>query len=491
MKNNISKQSGVMGGLFWTFGERIAAQLVSTIVTIVLARILDPEHYGIIAIVTVIITLLNVFVSSGFGSALVQKKDANILDFNTAFWMSFLLSVILYAALFFVSPIIADFYKNSQLVWVIRVLGIRLIFASLNNIQQAFIRKKMQFKKFFWATFLGTAISGGVGITLAVLGFGVWALVFQYLTNVFIDTTILFFVCGWKPKMQFSRESGKQIWGFGWKVLATELVFTIEGDIRSLIVGKVFGSADLAFYDQGKKYPSLFVTNINSSIQKVMLPAYSKIQDEKEKLLYSLRKSVSVGIYVLAPLLIGFAVIAHNFVSVVLTDKWIACVPFVQIFCFYFLTRPLESSCHQALLAIGKSGLVLVIMIIIHSFSLTSVLFAVFVLKSVLWIAIFSLISTFISITLFLLFTSKYLNYNFSKVISDIMPSLIIVCVMGVVVFFVGLIPMNVIVLLLVQIFIGAVVYLTLSFIFKIKPFAYLSNKAKTFLNRKDGHIIR
>ena len=432
-----------------------------------------------------IITLLNVFVSSGFGSALVQKKNSDEIDFNTAFWISFSLSVVLYLILFFTAPLIADFYEIKQLTWVIRVLGIRLIISSLNNIQQAFLRKKMQFKKFFWATFIGTIISGGVGIMLATLGFGVWALVFQYLTNVFIDTAILFFVCGWKPKCQFSFESGKQIWGFGWKVLATELVFTIEGDIRSLIIGKAFGSSDLAFYDQGKKYPSLFVTNINSSIQKVMLPAYSKIQDDRVKLLASLRKSVSVGIYILAPLLIGFAVVAHTFVSVVLTDKWLPCVPYIQIFCLYFLTRPLESSCHQALLAIGKSGLILKIMIIIHSFSLTGVLFAVFVLKSVMWIAIFSLISTCISIVLFLFFSKKYLDYRFYEVIIDIVPSLLAVGIMGTAVYLIGLIPMHSIILLIAQVLTGCVVYLALSFLFRIKPFIYLCKKIKRFLYRK------
>ena len=485
MKKNLSQQNGIIGGLFWTFAERIAAQFVSTLVTIVLARILIPEHFGIISIVTVVINFLNVFVTSGFCSALVQKKNASEEDFDTAFWMSLSLSVVLYLALFFASPFIARFYKNDQLTWVLRVLGLRLIFASLNSIQQAFIRRKMQFKKFFWATFIGTVVSCGVGVTLAFLGFGVWALVFQYLTNVLVDTIVLFFVCGWKPRFRFTFNGAKQIWRFGWKVLATDLVFTIEGDIRSLIIGKVFGSSDLAFYDQGKKYPALFVTNVNKSIQKVMLPAYSKMQDQKQRLLSSLRKSVSIGIYVLAPLLIGFAIISHNFVSVVLTDKWIECVPFMQIFCFYFLTRPFESSCHQALLAIGKSGLILIIMISIHSIALAGVIFAVFVLKSVLWIAIFSLLSTFISITLFLIFIRKYLGYTFYQVFVDVMPTMFIVFVMGIIVYRMGFISANPVFVLILQVLSGGATYFMLSAVFKNKSFVYLVGKTKSLLKKR------
>lgn len=483
----ISEKNGIIGGLFWSFGERIAAQLVTTIVTIVLARILDPEHYGIISIVTVVITFLNVFVSSGFGSALVQKKDSDTVDFDTAFWMSFSFAIILYTVLFFAAPLISDFYENEQLTWVIRVLGIRLIFASLNNIQQAYVRKKMEFRKFFWATFIGTVVSGGVGIVLALLGYGVWALVFQYLTNVFIDTVILYFVCGWQPKFRFSSTGAKGIWKFGWKVLATELVFTLEGDIRSLIVGKVFGSADLAYFDQGKKYPSLFVNNVDSSIQKVMLPAYSKLQDQKDRLLETLRKSIGIGVYILAPLLIGFAVVANNFVSVILTDKWIECVPFIQIFCILYLTRPFQSSCHQALLAIGKSGLVLITMIVIHSVSLITVIIAVFVLKSVLWIALFSLLTTAVSLVMFFIFSRRHIGYKFGQVIADVLPSVLIVAVMGVAVYFIGYIPINKIVLLALQVLIGGIIYLSLSYMFKPEPFLYLLNKVKSLLKKKNN----
>ena len=466
-----------MGGLFWSFGERITAQLVTTIVTIILARLLDPAHYGIVSIVTIFVTFCNIFVSGGLGSAVVQKKNPTEDDFNTAFILSFSISIVLYLVLFFAAPLIAAFYKMNELTMVTRVMGIRLIFASLNTIQHAYIQKQMNFKKFFFATLFGTIISAIVGLVLAYKGYGVWALVAQYLTNTIIDTIVLLFVGGWIPRLKFCIDNAKKLFSFGWKVLVTELIYTLESDIRSLIVGKVFGSADLAFYDQGKKYPALFVNNLNSSINKVMLPAYSKNQDSLLVLKEMLRKSIKVGVYLLAPLLVGFAVVSNNFVSLVLTDKWLQCVPYIQIFCIIYLTRPLETSCHQALLAIGDSGLVMRIMLIINVFALFTVLIAVFVFKSVFLIAIGSLLSTFISIGLFMYMTNRKIGYKLNEQVKDISYVLISSIIMGLVVYLVGKISISTIFLLIIQIVVGAIIYILLSHFMKLYGYVYIKGK--------------
>lgn len=483
------KENGIMSGMIWAFAERIGAQLVSTIVGIVLARLLLPEAYGIVAIVTVLITFLNIFVTGGFNSALVQKKEADEKDFNTAFILSFSLSGILYALLYILAPIIAEFYAMPELSAVIRVMGLRLPLASINSIQQAFIQRAMMFSRFFWATLIGTIISGVVGIILAVNGFGVWSLVVQYLTNTTIDTIMLFFVCGWRPKFQFSKSKAKEIWGFSWKVLATQMVYTLEGDVRSIIVGKVFGPADLAYYDQGKKYPSLLVSNISTTIDKVMLPAYSKHQDEKKQLKEMIRKSVRLGIYLLMPVLIGFAVVAESFVSIILTDKWLFAVPYIQIFCLSYLTRPLESSLHQALLAIGKSNIVLICMIAINGTGLGLVFVSVFILKSVFSIALFSLLTTFISYTVFTLATRHYIGYGIREQLQDILPSAIITIAMGGTVYALNWLPFAPFLVLIIQIAVGALEYIVLSHICKLKPFEYIKGllKAKVFKKKVDN----
>ena len=469
-----NKKNGIKGGLIWSFGERITAQLVSTIVTIVLARLLDPTHYGIISIVTVFITFCNVFVTSGMGSAIVQKKEVNDEDYNTAFFISLSIAIILYVVLFFAAPFVADFYEMSELKWVLRIMALRLPLASINSIQQAHVQRAMKFKRFFIATLFGTVLSGVVGIGCAVKGLGVWALVAQYLTNTTVDTIVLFFVEKWIPKFQFSSKKAKAIFSFGWKVLATDLVYTAEEDIRSLIVGKVFGSADLAYYDQGKKYPSILVNNLNSAINKVMLPAYSRSQDDLENLKKMLRKSIAVGIFVLAPVLLGFAAISDSFISVVLTEKWMLCSPYIKIFCFIYLTRPLETACHQALLAIGRSDIVLRIMIAINMVALVAVFIAVFCFNSVFLIAVGSLFSSFVSLTSFMAYSNKLIGYRLHEQLKDICPALLCSAVMGIAVYAIGQCEINKLVLLISQVIFGSVIYIVLAKILKIDAFQYL-----------------
>lgn len=485
MKANKKQSNSIVGGLFWSFGERITAQLVTTIVTIILARILEPAHYGIISIVTVFITFCNIFVSAGFGSAIVQKKDVNELDYNTSFIISFTVSIFLYLIVFIIAPYISAFYKIGELTAVIRVMGLRLIIASLNTIQHAYIQRQMKFKKFFFATLFGTLISAIFGIILAYLGFGVWALVAQYLINTTIDTIVLLFVCEWKPRIQFKMENAKKLFSFGWKVLGTELIFTLEGDIRSLIVGKVFGTEDLAYYDQGKKYPSLLVTNISASINKVMLPAYSKQQDNIEALKKLLRKSVQVGVYLLAPLLIGFAMVSNSFITLVLTEKWLPAVPYIQVFCLIYLTRPLETACHQALLALGDSGIVMKIMLGINIFAIITVLVAVFGFHNVFLIAIGSLLSAVVSILLFMYMTYKKIKYKPKEQIKDIFPSIFLSMLMGIIVYMLNAIIKDTVLLLLIQVILGCIIYVTISHFMKIEGYVYIKDKVLSIIKTK------
>lgn len=479
-----NKKNGIKGGLIWSFGERITAQLVSTVVTIVLARLLDPTHYGIISIVTVFISFCNVFVTSGMGSAIVQKKEVDERDYNTAFLISLTIAIVLYIALFLSAPYIAQFYGMKELKWVLRVMALRLPLASVNSIQQAHVQRAMQFKRFFIATLFGTVLSGFVGIALALKGFGVWALVAQYLTNTTVDTIVLIFVEKWIPKFQFSVEKAKSIYSFGWKVLATDLVYTAEEDIRSLIVGKVFGSADLAYYDQGKKYPSILVNNLNSAINKVMLPAYSRSQDNLENLKKMLRKSIAVGIFILAPVLIGFAAVSDSFISVILTDKWMFCSPYIKIFCIIYLTRPLETACHQALLAIGRSDIVLRIMIAINVVALAAVFIAVFGFNSVFLIAVGSLISSFVSLACFMGYSNKLISYHFGEQIEDIAPALFSSVVMGGIVYLIGLVNIDKVPLLFLQVVVGGIVYVLLAKLLKIQAFQYLLGSVKKMSKR-------
>ena len=268
--------TGIKGGLFWSFGERIVAQLVSTVVSVILARLLSPEHYGVISIVMVFIALCDIFTNSGMGRSIVRKKEADDLDYNTAFVIGLALSAVLYAIVYLGAPSIANFYEMPELTIVLRVMGVRLPIGAMNTLQHARVQREMRFRSYFLSTLFGTVLSGAIGIGMAYAGFGIWALVGQYLSSSIINTLVLLFTDRWFPKVQFSIARAKEIFSFGWKVLATDLVFTLQTDIRSLIIGKVFGSADLAYFDQGKKYPKLLVDNVNKAINTVMLPAFSR-----------------------------------------------------------------------------------------------------------------------------------------------------------------------------------------------------------------------
>lgn len=465
------KKGKVVSSFIWSFGERILAQVVSLVVGVVLARILSPNDYGAVSIVMVFITLCNVFVSSGFGTAIVRQKEASTVDFNTAFYLSLGIAIVLYGVLFFTAPFIASFYQLEILKSVMRVLGLRIILSAFNNIQQTYLQRQMKFKKFFIASLFGTVISCVVGIGMAFGGCGVWALVAQYLTSTSINTIVLFCIGGWRPKLEFSIQSAKAIYSFGWKMLGSTLIYTLSTDLRSLIIGKMFGASDLAYYDQGKKYPAVIVDNVNAAISKVMLPTFAKSQNNLEQLKGLLRKSIRIGIFIIAPIMCGFAAVAESFVVIVLTEKWLPAVPFIQIACMAYMTRPLEELCHRVTLAMGKSGTVLVVMVIINSVSLSLTVVAAFVLKSVLWIAIFYLFHTLVSLICFMFITNKNLGYKFKEQLSDILPAIAIGFVMAICVWTVGRLNFNKFVVLGLQLVVGVTVYCLLAKICGLKEF--------------------
>lgn len=474
-----SSKQKVAGGLFWSYGERIMAQLVSLIVSIVLARLLDPENYGVISIVMIFITLCDAIVTGGFGNSIVQKKDADELDVNTMLICSVATSVFLYVILFLAAPFIADFYQMEIIRPILRVLGLRLLISGVNSIQRAWIQKRMLFKRFFISTSFGTIISAVVGISMAYMGAGAWALVGQYLTNSFIDTVVLFITNDWRPKLQFSFDRAKQMLSYGWKVLLTTVVYTVEGDLRSLIVGKQFGSADLAYYDQGKKFPNLLVSNINTSISNVMFPVLSKNQDNRERMKAICRRSIKTSTYLLAPLLLGLIAVSNEFVRVILSDKWLPCVPFLQILTLVYLVRPLTTTDQQAIMSTGRSDLTLRIMIAVNVTDVILLLIAVFAMKSVIMIAVGALLTEVVSMALFMKYVKKCIGYTYLEQLSDIAPSLLLAISMGVIVYLVGKINVNVIIVLFLQVVVGAGYYLAMSCILHFEPFIYLVKMLK------------
>ncbi len=483
MGNNDSLKSRTLAGLFWMYMERIGAQLISFIVSIVLARLLMPEEYGIIAIVLVFINLCNVFVTGGFGKALVQKKDAEEVDFSSVFYFSFVFSLALYALLFFTAPLVARFYEMPLLSPVIRVMGIRLVISSFNTVQHARVTKSMQFKKYFFSTLGGTLCSAAVGIALAYSGAGVWALVAQYLTNTTIDTLVLFVTVRWRPKLLFSFSRLKVLLGFGWKILVGGLVDTLYEDFRSLYVGKLYTASDLAYYSRGQSYTSLIVTNVNSSISSVLFPVISKIQKSKDSVRMVTRRAIKTSAYVLTPMLMGLIVVAEPVVLLLLTEKWLPCVPYLQILCINGALIPIHTANVQAMNAVGRSDITLKLNIAKKAFGFTMVL--VFARISVLAMTLAGLATALVSLILNTAPNKKLFEYGFFRQVGDILPYWLMSGVMMLCVFAVSFLPIaNVFLMLMLQILVGAAVYFLQSILFKVESFFYILNTVKSILKR-------
>lgn len=466
--SDTNKGSKIVTGVLWRFGEKVTAQMVSFMVSIVLARLLLPNDYGIVAIVNIFISIAEVFVTSGLGTALIQKKDADETDFSTVFWCNIALSICLYVIVFVLSPLIASFYNISSLTAVLRVFSLRLPISAINSIQNAYVSRKMDFKKFFFATLIGTIISAIVGIVMAYKGFGVWALVAQYLTNSTIDTIALFVIVNWRPQLKFSLKRAKPLVSYGWKVLATDLLGVIFNQLNALIIGKEYTSEDLAYYTQGKKIPDLINSNIGSTLCAVLFPAMS-LSNDREEIKHIRRKSLKMIEYVMFPLMLGLIVVADKMILVLMTEKWMFAVPYVRITCLSAIIGTLGTTLIQEVKAIGRSDITLKMELIKKPiFLLIAIVAMKFGVMAVAWTLVIDEILAFC----FNVYpVRKYIGFDFKLHLTDAMAPLVMSLIMALVVYSVGTLIPNILLSLIVQVVLGVGVYVVLSLLTKNESF--------------------
>ena len=478
------QKNKVFTNIIWRFLERVGAQLVSFIVSIVLARILAPEDYGTIALVTVFTTILNVFVDSGLGTALVQKKDADDLDFSTVFWFNILTCCLLYLLMFACAPLISNFYSRPDLIPVIRVLCLTIVISGVKNIQNAYVSKHLLFKKFFFSTLSGTIGAAILGIFMAYKGMGVWALVAQQLFNLTVDTIILWITVKFRPKRIFSFERLKGLFNFGYKLLLSSLIDTTYTQLRQLIIGKKYSSTDLAYYNKGEQFPNIIAYNINLSIDSVLLPTMSEKQDDKERVKAMTKRSIKVAVYVMVPLMLGLAATSTRVIEILLTSKWLECVPYLCIFCVSFIFYPVDAANLNAIKAMGRSDLFLKLEIIKKIVGLCAILITMFISPLAMCISV--LITSFICQIINAYPNTKLLNYPIYEQWKDMLPSILCAIVMAIIVYITGslLSFLPNIVTLIIQVIEGALIYIIESYIFKIDSFNYVLNLLKPYLSR-------
>lgn len=462
----------------WRFAERCGAQGVSLVVSIVLARILAPEMYGTISLVTVFTTIMQVFVDSGMGNALIQKKDPDDLDFSTVFYFNVVICCVLYLVMFVSAPLIAKFYNNLELVPIVRVLSLTLVISGVKNVQQAYVSKTLQFKRFFFATLGGTIGAAVIGIGMAYAGFGVWALVAQQLFNATVDTLILWMTVKWRPKWMFSWKRLKGLLSFGSKLLASSLLDTVYNNLRQLIIGKVYASADLAFYNKGQQLPNIIITNINASIDSVLLPVISEEQDHVAKVKSMTRRAIRISSFIIWPMMVGMAACAEPLIEVLLTKKWLPCVFFLRVFCISYGFWPIHTANLNAIKGLGRSDIFLRLEIAKKIVGIISVIVSVpFGVEAIAWAL---LLTAPISAMINAFPNRKLLDYSYREQLQDVLPSLLLSLSMGAVVYAMTWLPWNRLLVLVLQVIAGAAIYVLGALICRFESMNYLLSIIKS-----------
>lgn len=478
----MKKKNVVISNIVWRFAEKFGAQAVFLIVSIILARILSPQDYGTIGLVSIFVTVLGVFADSGLGTALIQKLEVDDLDYSTVFYTNILLSIGIYVLLFFTAPIIASFYERNDLIPIIRVLSLSIVVSSVKNVQISYVSRNMLFRRFFFSTLGGTLVAAIVGVYMAYRGYGVWALVTQQIVNMTIDTLILWLTVKWRPIWGFSFKRLKVLYKYGWKLLISALLDTGYSQLRLLIIGKVYSSSDLAYYNKADQFPQIIVTNLNGSIDSVLLPSLSKNQNDRAAVSSMTRRAIKVSAFIVAPLMLGMAAISRNMVLLILTDKWLPSVPYLCVFCISYMFYPIHTANLNAIKAMGRSDLFLKLELIKK---IIGVILVLVTMRISVWAMCLSLlVSCIISQIINAYPNKKLLDYGYFKQFIDFIPSILLSAFMALIVFFVGKIDLPLIFVLMIQIVTGICVYILSAKLFKMEEYSIIADYFKTIFKQ-------
>ena len=484
-KKDSELKDQVISGLIWKFGERAGVQIFQFIVSIILARMLTPDDFGLISLVLVFITLADVFVDSGFGNALIQKANADDLDFSSVFYFSTATSVLLYSIVYLGSPAIARFFGNEQLTAITRIMGIKLLLGGINGVQNAYVQRNMLFRKFFFVTLGGMLSSSAIALIMAFNGYGVWSLVVQYVGGSIINSVLLWSIVRWRPQLIFSWQRMKGLFSYGWKLLVGALINTAYNELRSLVIGKMYSAADLAYYSKGRGFPHLIVNNIEVAIASVLFPAITKKQDDLEQVRTITRRSIRTSAYVIIPAMAGLAVVARPLVVLLLTETWIESVPYLQISSFVCALMPMQSANLQAIKAIGRSDIALKLEIVKRSLGLVVLLLVMN--HGVMAIALSTILTSSIISIINAAPNNRLLNYKYSQQLQDIAPFVGMSAIMAAVVYTMNWLPFPSIATLAIQCILGVAIYLGESVLFKVESYTYIKGiiKNSVFKHKK------
>jgi len=456
--------------LFWSFFERIGQQGIQFVISIILARLLLPEEFGLIAMLTIFMAIAQSFINSGFGQALIQKQNATHIDECSIFYFNILVGFLAAGLLCLAAPWIAAFYNQPLLVPLTCVLSLNLIINAFGLVQTTLLTKHIDFKTQLKVSVIATLFSGAIGVTMALNGFGVWSLVAQSLGSNLFRTILLWFFNTWRPSLTFSFVSLRGMFAFGSKILCASMIATIFDNIYLIVIGKMFSASDLGFYSRAKGLQQLPVMNISTTVARVTFPVFSSVQDDKPRLKRGVRKALLTLAMINFPIMIGLAVVAKPLVFVLLTDKWLPCVPYLQLLCVVGMLYPLNAININVLIAQGRSDLNLRITVLKNILKVVALAITWrWGIEAILWGQIVvCLLSCFVNTH----YTSILIKYSVKEQIYDLSTYLGVAGIMGVGVYALEYaITGNVVLLLAVQVATGITLFIGLCRMFRLLAF--------------------
>lgn len=456
----------VIGGVVWRTLEQFGTRGISVVVSIVLARILGPEEFGTVALLTIFLTLSSCLVNSGFSMALIQKKDVDDLDLNSVFYLNLAISLLIFGVLWICAPAIASFYGKPILVPVLRLSSVKLIIDAANGVQNVVLSRNMLFNRSFWISLSGIITNGVVGIWMAYTGFGLWALVWSFISGGLVATVVRWSLIGWRPTLQFSFTRLSSLFRFGSKMLWSSILETFSSQVYGLLIGKYYSAVDLAYFNRGANLPNLAMDSILGSISGVVFPALSKIQADKVRLKTAMQRILQTSSAVIFPLMFGLAAVAEPLIRLLYSDKWLMAVPYMQIACLGYALWPIHVANLQVIQAVGRGDIYLRLEII------KKVLIAVSILASfpygAIALAFGKMLLSPISLYINCHPNTKLLDYSPSEQLLDVLPTFLLSVAMGVGVFSLSFFLDRPVVLLPLQILFGGVFYISAGLLLQI-----------------------
>lgn len=443
-------------GVIWNSLDRVANYGIGFVIGIVLARLLSPEEYGLIGIIGIFTAIFNIILDGGFSTALIRKDGVTDTDYCTVFYTNLVISITLTALMFFGAPVISEFFKRPELTPYTKAMSFILIINALSLTQQARLTKKIDFKTQTKISIVSHTLSGVIGITMAIMGCGVWSLVFQQLCSRLFTTVLLWIYNKWLPRLAFSWNNFKELFSFSWKLLVAQILGSVWNQIYQAVIGKVYSPATLGQYTRANQYTNLASSTIGDVVLKVSLPVMSEIQNDDERLLRAFRTIIRTTMLLSSILLMGIAACADSLIFVLIGEKWMECVPMMQILCFSFVIYPLQQININMLVVQGRSDLQLVLMIVKCVLAIGPIILGIYC--GIYWMLVGSVLNGWIALFLNAYYSGRKYNYSALQQLKDVIPSFLIAFAVAVPVFLINYIPVSYFVKLPLQIFVGALV---------------------------------